>query len=600
MSGIAGVVHLDGAPVDRDVLGRLTSFMAFRGPDAQRMWIDGNVGFGHTLLQTTPESQFERQPFAIDDRVWIGADARIDAQSDLVAYRVWGEGCVEHLLGDFTFAVWDGPNRKLFCARDQLGVKPFFYARIGNKLIFSNTADCLLRHPAVSDGLNERAIGDFLLFQLNLDLSSTYFIDIQRLPPAHFGVWSCDQCRIGRYWTLPIDEPLHFKRAEDCVGQFTTLLDTAVRDRLRDNNVAVLMSGGLDSTSLAATACKVLRGETPQAEVHAFTTVMDKIDQNERYYADLVAKHLGIPIHFRDRSKADPDWSETGIHTPEPVMFPTSLAGDRKEFRSIASHSRVLLFGEGPDNALMYEWKPYLSYLAENRKFGRLLGDLSRDFICHRRLPLLSRIPQILKDRSLNWPTPSYPQWFNNDFEARAQLRDRWNDGYSSHQPTQEHPVRPEGYKSFYAPFWEALFAGYDAGATRVPVEVRHPFVDLRLLRFMLAVPALPWCRTKYLERRAMKNQLPAPVLSRPKAAPTSDPIFEMVKHEGLPRLGKAQVLREYVKLPQIPTDAGSCVIQFRTNFRPFALDYWLNNLWQEPIDRPTTGGFKNELVTIA
>src|SRR5262249_48512898 len=180
MSGIVGILHLDGAPVDRGLLRRMTDFMKFRGPDEQRIWVDGNVGFGHTLLRTTFESEHEHQPFSLDGKTWIVADARVDTQTELIAklkahgedvkrgvpdvelllrsYRVWGEDCVHHLRGDFAFAVWDAPQRRLFCARDHLGVKPFFYADLGTAIIFSNTLDCVRQHPEVSDRLNDLAI----------------------------------------------------------------------------------------------------------------------------------------------------------------------------------------------------------------------------------------------------------------------------------------------------------------------------------------------------------------------------------------------------------------------------------------------------------
>src|SRR5437016_3404159 len=137
MSGIAGILNLDGGPVDRSLLSRMTNFMTFRGPDAQQIWAHGNVGLGHTLLRTTEESERERQPFTLDGHVWIVSDARLDAQHELIekleargeylksgladvelllrAYRVWGEDCVQHLLGDFAFAVWDGALQRLFC-----------------------------------------------------------------------------------------------------------------------------------------------------------------------------------------------------------------------------------------------------------------------------------------------------------------------------------------------------------------------------------------------------------------------------------------------------------------------------------------------------
>jgi len=221
MSGIVGILNLDGAPVDRSLLDRMTRFMSFRGPDGQHSWLNGNVGFGHTLLQPTDEPTHERQPCSLDGHVWITAEARADGQRDLVreleaagktdlsgatdaelllhAYQTWAELCVEHLIGDFAFAIWDGRRHRLFCARDHFGVKPFYYIRAGITFVFSNTLNCLRSHPLSSDDLNEMAVADFLLFLQNQELDTTTFAKIGRLPPAHTLTFSRGGATVRRY-----------------------------------------------------------------------------------------------------------------------------------------------------------------------------------------------------------------------------------------------------------------------------------------------------------------------------------------------------------------------------------------------------------------
>src|SRR5206468_3633823 len=122
----------------------------------------------------------------------------------------------------------------------------------------------------------------------------------------------------------------------------------------RTHKIAIFMSGGLDSPTLAATACQILRSRSTRCEVRAFTTLVEGLDRNERLYAGLVAERLGIPIHFRDRGAKtiDPDWYKRTIHTPEPMANPTSLLENQDVHRSISTHSRVLFYGEGPDDAL--------------------------------------------------------------------------------------------------------------------------------------------------------------------------------------------------------------------------------------------------------
>src|SRR5260370_25727530 len=132
-----------------------------------------------------------------------------------------------------------------------MGVKPFYYARVRSGLIFSNTLDCIRRHPVVSDRLNDRAIADFLLFGCNQDAATSSFAQIQRLPPAHRAIWSKDNLRVSRYWSMPIDEPLFYKRADDYMNHFRDLLGTALADRLRTNQVWIFMSGGPQSSCSA-------------------------------------------------------------------------------------------------------------------------------------------------------------------------------------------------------------------------------------------------------------------------------------------------------------------------------------------------------------
>ena len=166
MSGFVGIAHLEKLPVERSLLQHLADFLCFRGPDATNIWLHGGVGLGHALLRTTEESEREHQPFSLDGKIWIVADARVDARGELIeklrshgheniavdapdvelilrSYIVWGGDCVLHLLGDFSFAIWDETRQQLFCARDQMGVNPFYFAHLGSLVVFGNTLDCI-------------------------------------------------------------------------------------------------------------------------------------------------------------------------------------------------------------------------------------------------------------------------------------------------------------------------------------------------------------------------------------------------------------------------------------------------------------------------
>jgi asparagine synthase (glutamine-hydrolysing) len=601
MSGIIGIVRLDGAPVDRRLVQRLTESQSFRGPDAQEIWVNGNVGLGHTLLKTTEESELEHQPFTFGNDLWIVADARVDARPELIAelqahghkevggapdvelilraYEVWGEDCVEHLLGDFAFGIWDGQRQKLFCARDQLGVKCFYYAHIGSCVIFSNSIECIRRHPAVSGRLNDLAIADHILFEMNLDQAGTSFADIQRIPPAQKASWTRDGVRLSCYWTMPIEEPVFYKRASDYTDCFMELMGEAVSDRLRTNRVGILMSGGLDSPALAAVACKLSRERGLHLELKAFTTTLS-FGPDEGYYAALVAKHLGIPIEYRDGDEESihPNWEQAQFHTPEPVSNTAVLPIHPTQWDHIGQYSRVFLQGGGPDNALSIEWKPYVSYLLRNRRYGRLLRDAGLYLAWHRRIPFWGKISGKFRKSEFDGAHgPSFPPWLNKDLVSRFHLHARWESYYSP--PPAVHPVRPLNYALFQIHGeLQKLFRSHDAECTQAPVEVRYPFLDVRLLRFFLAIPTIPWCRSKYVIRRAMKAMLPEQVLRRPKEGLATDVIMERLELSRPADFTAAPELHAYVDTTLLPATAGTDVWASGSILLARLLNHWLQS----------------------
>ena len=601
MSGVVAMVNLDGAPLDRRLLDRMTDYLAFRGPDARRVHVTRDAGLGHTLLRVTDESAYERQPFTLDGRTWIVADARVDGRDDLLArlaerepdtcaanatdveliaraYGVWKEECVTHLLGDFAFVVWDETRRQLFCARDQLGVKPLFYARLGQTIVISNTLECVRLHHQVSNDLNDLAIADFLVFGDNQEHDTTVFRDIQRLPPAHCMTWSIDATRCRRYWTLPVEEPIHFRRARDYTDRFTELVHTATRDRLRTRTVGVLMSGGVDSTTLAAVARDLLRERPAGFHLQAFTSVYDElIPDSERYYAGLAAAHLNIPIRFdvRDKETSVTQSDELSIRTPEPVENPAAFAAGIKFSKDASTGTRLFLYGEGPDNALLYEWRPYLSNLLTGRRYGLLVRALSYDLMMHPRVPLWTSIRQVVT-RGTARRDEEFPAWLNDRFAARYRCRERW-EARRRATPT-PHPYRPRGYAAFSDTRWQSFFDYFDISGASSHSETRHPFFDLRLLQYMLAVPAMPWCRSKLLIRRSMQGALPREVIRRKKTPLAASPDFTRVARSGFPRLVPTPALSNYVNVEKMPS-APANEVEMRALLRPLGLNYWLGRL---------------------
>ena len=511
-------------------------------------------GFGHALLRTTFEAEHESQPASLDGTVWITADARIDGQDALKktlaglgrtglagandaqlilhAYHAWGEDCVTHLIGDFAFAIWDGPRQRLFCARDQFGIKPFFYARAGGSLVFSNTLNCLREHPAVAATLDDLFIADFLLFEMSQDPAATAFADIRRLPPAHCLLWSKGQFRSHRYWQLPANVPVRYRPKADYVEQFRLLLDLAVADRLRMDRVGVDMSGGLDSSSIACTAKALLSTQAGSTELRAHTVVYDQFfaDQ-ERFYATLVAEKLGIPIEYcvADSFALFDRAGQQGRKPPEPFHDPHAAIG-ATSMRQAAAHCRVMLTGWDGDALLNESPKPYFRSLLAQRKFAALLaGVVGYAWSQKRVLPLGVRDWLSTRKPGSGGSGPAYPDWISPQLEQRFDLRTRWQSFLGA--PARSHPIRPAALNSLsFLTDLSSFFDFYDPGTTQLPLEYRHPLLDLRLVEFALSLPPWPWCIKKHILREAMRGLLPEPVRRRPKAPLAGYPYLDLLQ----------------------------------------------------------------------
>jgi asparagine synthase (glutamine-hydrolysing) len=607
MSGFVGIVRLNGTPVDRKDLERLAEFQKFRGPDAERIWIDGHVGLAHALLRTNEDSSLDRQPFQLGDGMWIAADARMDDRPNLVAaltasgerpapdagdgelilrsYRAWGASCVDRLLGDFAFAIWDGPNQRLFCARDHMGVKPLYYAQVGSLLVFSNTFECVRRHPAVSGRLNDLAIADFLLFDINQDPSTTAFADIHRLPAAH--VLQCEggTVSIRRYWTLCVIEPVELKKDSEYIERFRELLDMAVADRLRSKSAGILMSGGLDSTTVAASARRILAARGVCGGLFANTVVIPQ--DCEREYASLAGDALGIPIQFRtaepSRLFEDAENAEFRTSYPEHSAWP-----DQTPYllRQVGANSRIALTGSGSDPGLSSRITAHFRQRLGNRQFARAVTDALRYLGAEGRLSRLylrGRWNLLFKAKN---SFQTYPCWLNLDFEREWKLADRWklygvpDRATALRSERGVAAVRPEAFLSIAHVSWQDQFESLDAGATRVPVEVRHPFFDLRMITFLLRLPRLPWCCDKELLRRAARGILPDSVRLRRKSPLERDPIIDLLRKqesEWVDRFEPVSELARYVRRDRIPPvwkgeESGAAWV----NLKPLSLNFWL------------------------
>ena len=608
MSGICGIVNAAGAAVDSKLLRELTASLGYRAPDGQDSRIDGCAGLGHALLRTGGAAALERQPCSLDGETWITADARIDGQRELKeklaakgrgrlaeatdaelilhAYHAWGEDCVKHLIGDFAFAVWDGPRRRLFCARDHFGVKPFFFAALAQELVFSNTLQSVRAHPGVAARLDELAIADFLLFEMNQDPAGTAFAAIRRLPAAHCLSYSAGGLRIVRYWSLPAEVEVRHLEAEEHVERFRELLRAAVADRLRSDRVAIMMSGGLDSSTVAAVAVEEMRARHSGGGVHAFTSVYDSlIPDRERFYSGLAAARLGIPIahHAADEYGLYERYHELGTYFQEPDNDPHA-AIYLDATREAAAYARVALTGWDGDGLLTESPRRYFRSLLRSRRWGRLIREAPRYAIAERKL-----VPARRGNAARAAQPPPFPDWLDAELVKRLDLRARWAQIRAA--PTHTHGMRPNAHHILgYFMRRSHFFDGYDPGYTGLALEVRHPLLDVRLVEYCLSLPPFPWCVRKEMLRRAMRGVLPGEVLERPKTPLAGFPYLPLLRAaeaRWIDDMAFAPRSRAYFDPARIPRAcAETDPDKAWANLRPRSLDLWLRSLTPYDVHR--------------
>ena len=307
MSGFIGLFRRDGSIVDPEYTSGMRAKISHRGPDDSGAWAEGPIALGHTMLWTTPESLTEKLPFVDPvSGVAITCDARIDNRDDLIeslglktcprqipdsylilaAYQQWGEECPARLVGDFSFVIWDKRNAKVFCARDPMGVKSFYYYLSDRLFAFGSEIKAVLHCEDVPRKLNETRILDFFI-NLFDDRSITFYKDIFRLPAATTLTVTRLGVRSRVYWTLDPTRELKLSSDREYSEAFKNCFVESVRCRLRSAfPVVSTLSGGLDSSSIACVARSLHENEKDGNHLDTISLIFPGLPDETRHYTD--------------------------------------------------------------------------------------------------------------------------------------------------------------------------------------------------------------------------------------------------------------------------------------------------------------------------
>jgi asparagine synthase (glutamine-hydrolysing) len=537
VSGIVGVLNRDGRPATTTVLERMLAAAPHRGPDGSSIVASGPVAMGHQRLTTTPEAAGESQPISDQDGRLLAFDGRIDdcdgvpagpdASRVLRASRFWGEDCAAHLVGDFAFALWGPSTHSLFCARDPMGVRPFYYAEVGSLFLWGSDLRQVLAHSAVDAAIDEGFAAELLAGRPR-SLDATLYHNVRRLPPGHALVASPSGVRVYRYWALDLAREIRCSDDQEYADRFRALFEEAVACRLRsDRPVAVYLSGGLDSSSVAVVAADLARRGRAPAVTAASMVFSGRRGTDESDYIADVVRAAGIPSIRVEAPPFDVGSCRAPAarrrDLPDP---PPDCAAIRLQSELAAAGIRVTLSGLGGDHGLTGSFYHYADLLRRRRlrnvveRYSDVarspgLGWTSAMFLRAGVWPVVPpRLKRIIRRAVRPW-RQGVPPWIGRGLADRTGLADRLRDDPT---PDNLESVARYDVSQLYRAGWGPLSELFERASAEAGLEDRHPFYDRRLIEFMVALPdEQRWQRglTKYILRRALRGLLPESVRRR-------------------------------------------------------------------------------------
>jgi len=366
MCGLAGYIGTG----DRGILERMAELLAHRGPDALGIWQGEGAGLAHRRLSILDLSETGAQPMHAD-RVHIVFNGEIynapelrrqlqsmgytfrghsDTEAILHGYLAWGDEIVERLSGMFAFAIWDEKRQRLLLARDRIGIKPLFYAPFAGGIVFASEIKALFAHPAIEKRLHPPMIDAYLALGY-VPGPDTIFAGIKTLAPGHRLLWRENEMQVRRYWSPPLETEAEADEAEQIEALDARLNATVESHLLADVEVGAFLSGGVDSSLVAAIAARHM-----QAPLKTFTIGFEG-GGDERPFARLAAAHIGgRPFEHTARLDLAEKLPRLLWHLEQPLfdnsILPTWLVSEAARRRV-----KVVLSGDGGDEPFFgYDW----------------------------------------------------------------------------------------------------------------------------------------------------------------------------------------------------------------------------------------------------
>jgi len=592
MCGIAGFVTVQPGVGSANILARMTGRIRHRGPDAEGFYTDAHAFIGHRRLSiidlATGQQPMTQESgdlhITYNGEIFNHADlrpeleqaghryhSRSDTETVLHALEQYGPDCLQRFRGMFAFAIWDARNRRLFCARDRLGIKPFYYYWDGHLFAFASEIKALFEHPAISPTFEESTLPEYLAFG-HLNDDRTMFRGIRKLMPGHWLQLDVGHpLKIQQYWDVPPPPETPERRTDQSwIDECRSRLETTVKMRLMsDVPLGMFLSGGVDSSAIAALMKRLTSGP-----VKTFAVGYREQEFSELEYARQVAERIGTDHHETVIGRDDffDALPRMVWHEDEPIAWPSSVSLYFVSRRA-AEDVKVVLTGEGSDE-LFGGYARYRHYLSSQRGaslWGLLPGNLRRFIACKigstkvlsadfRRKIQHTFVGRELTVESLyidNFYWGFSPDELERMFSAVPDLDGRYQNFL--HYWNRRSGLLTQMLYADQKTYLVELLMKQDQMSMASSIESRVPFLDHPFVEFASRVPDSLKIRNgvgKYIVKEAVKDLLPADIIHRPKMGfptPISQWLLEPAGRELLGRLRDPDgVLAAYVDRPAL------------------------------------------------
>lgn len=548
MSAIAGLLYTNGRAVCTDELDRMIAAAPPRSEDGAARWTSdtfGGIRFAHA---TTVEAANETQPFIGSSGTVVFFDGRIDDREAILAqlkrsdiprnapdgmlalalHEQLGREFVRHLVGDYAIAIWEPGARRLSLFRSPLGWRPLHWTFDGTRFGFATDARTLVLGLGLDRRLNEGALAEFLGGRFITETDS-FWQAIQRVPQGGAVFLENGQTQVWPWHGGPVDD-WQGRSLEDHVEQFKYLFDQAILSAVRSNGqVTSQLSGGLDSSSIVCRATELHRSGLLDQQIRFITARFPGEPHDETPWSTAVEDHLGLSAEVAGSVAFSPEraraWCADTYHLPVRPNALDTMAGSAAILK--ADGRRVLLTGEGgddwmngsgahwPDLLTSGHWQSLLTHGMKYWPDAPWPVAAAKTLVMAARPVVLPRYRRAMVQPHLDWRLPM-PNWLRPEWMRQVNLEDRWQDslprqGLKGFAQRSRYAVFTHGNRQLIAE--SALTYAETCG-----IEVRHPFHDARITRFMLGASGVhlskPGLR-KVVLREAMHGTLPEMVRTR-------------------------------------------------------------------------------------